>query len=46
MRALERDKKIEAGRLRMPLVTEVGEFRIMEDVDLDLVRRALRSVLA
>lgn len=44
--ALERDKKIESGRLRMPLVPEIGSWRIVEDVDLDLVRRALRSVLA
>lgn len=44
--ALERDKKIVAGRLRLPLVPEIGRFEIVEDVDLDLVRRALRSVLA
>ncbi|MFO8081957.1 MAG: 3-dehydroquinate synthase [Armatimonadota bacterium] len=44
--ALERDKKIEAGRLRMPLVPEVGSFRLIEDVSLDHVRRALRSVIA
>ncbi|MFP4248131.1 MAG: 3-dehydroquinate synthase [Armatimonadota bacterium] len=44
--ALERDKKIEAGRLRMPLVPEVGSFRLIEDVGLDHVRRALRSVIA
>lgn len=44
--ALERDKKIEAGRLRMPLVPEIGSFEIVEDVDLELVRRAVRSVLA
>jgi shikimate kinase / 3-dehydroquinate synthase len=43
--ALERDKKIIAGKLRMPLVPEVGSFEIVEDVDLQLVRRALRSVL-
>jgi 3-dehydroquinate synthase len=46
LRALERDKKIVAGRLRLPLVPEIGRFEIVEDVDLDLVRRALRSVLA
>jgi 3-dehydroquinate synthase len=46
LEALERDKKIEAGRLRMPLVPEIGEFKIMKHVDLDLVRRAVRSVLA
>lgn len=45
LEALGRDKKIEAGRLRMPLVPEIGTFRILEDVDLDLVRRALRSVI-
>ncbi len=43
--ALERDKKIVAGRLRMPLVPAIGSFRLVEDVDLDLVRRAIRSVL-
>lgn len=43
--ALERDKKIVAGRLRLPLVPEIGRFEIIEDVDLDLVRRALCSVL-
>ena len=45
LQALERDKKIVAGRLRMPLVPELGSFEIVEDVDLQLVRRALRSVL-
>ena len=44
--ALERDKKIQSGRLRMPLVPEIGSFRLIEDVDLELVRRALRSVIA
>ena len=44
--ALERDKKILTGRLRLPLVPEIGRFEIVEDVDIDLVRRALRSVLA
>lgn len=44
--ALERDKKIVAGRLRLPLVPEIGRFEIVENVDIDLVRRALRSVLA
>ncbi|MFW6437629.1 MAG: 3-dehydroquinate synthase, partial [Armatimonadota bacterium] len=44
--ALERDKKIEAGRLRVPLVPEIGSFRLMEDVDLEVVRDALRSVIA
>ncbi len=43
--ALERDKKIESGRLRMPLVPEIGGFRLIEDIDLDLVRRALKSVI-
>jgi 3-dehydroquinate synthase len=46
LQALERDKKIEAGRLRMPLVPEIGSFEIVDDVELELVRRALRSVLA
>jgi hypothetical protein len=32
--------------LRMPLVPEVGSFRLIEDVGLDHVRRALRSVMA
>ncbi|MGD9498197.1 MAG: 3-dehydroquinate synthase [Armatimonadota bacterium] len=45
LRALERDKKIVAGRLRLPLVPEIGSVRIIEDVDIDLVCRALRSVL-
>lgn len=45
VQALERDKKIVAGRLRMPIVPRIGCFEIVEDVDLDLVRRALRSVL-
>ncbi len=44
--ALERDKKIEAGRLRMPLVPEIGSFELVENVDLDVVRRGLTSVLA
>ena len=44
--ALARDKKIVSGRLRLPLVPEVGSFRIVEDVSIDLVRRAVRSVLA
>lgn len=43
--ALQRDKKIVARRLRMPIVPEIGSFEIVEDVDLKLVRRALRSVL-
>ncbi|MBD3292093.1 MAG: 3-dehydroquinate synthase [Armatimonadia bacterium] len=46
LQALERDKKIQAGRLRMPLVTEIGSFEIIENVNLDIVRRALLSVLA
>ncbi len=44
--ALARDKKIVSGRLRLPLVPEVGSFRIVEDVSIDLLRRAVRSVLA
>ena len=43
--ALARDKKIVSGRLRLPLVPEVGSFRIVEDVSTDLLRRAVRSVL-
>ena len=43
--ALQRDKKIVAGRLRMPIVPEIGSFEIVEDVELELVRRALQSVL-
>ncbi len=43
--ALARDKKIVSGRLRLPLVPEVGSFRIVENVSIDLVRRAVRSVL-
>ncbi|MGI5816679.1 MAG: 3-dehydroquinate synthase [Armatimonadota bacterium] len=46
LEALERDKKIESGRLRMPLVPEIGSFRVVEDVDLEAVRRAIRSVLS
>jgi len=42
--ALRRDKKIVAGKLRMPLVTRVGSFEIVEDVPLEIVERALRSV--
>ncbi len=42
---LERDKKMIAGRLRIPLVTEIGSFEIVEDVDLKMVRQALHSVL-
>lgn len=45
LEALERDKKIVGGRLRMPLVPEIGRFEIVEDVDIELVRRALRSVM-
>lgn len=45
LQALERDKKIEGGRLRMPLVPAIGSFEIVEDVELELVRRALRSVI-
>jgi 3-dehydroquinate synthetase len=44
--ALAMDKKIESGRLRMPLVPSIGSFELVENVDLDAVRRALRSVLA
>lgn len=43
--ALERDKKIVSGRVRLPLVPEIGSFRIVEDVDMGLVREAVRSVL-
>ena len=43
--ALDRDKKIVGGKLRMPLVPAIGSFEIVEDVDLELVRRAVRSVL-
>lgn len=43
--ALERDKKIQSGRLRMPLVPEIGTFRLIDDVDPDHVRRALKSVI-
>ncbi len=45
LRALDRDKKIVAGRLRLPLVPAVGSFQIIEDVEIDLVRRAVRSAL-
>ncbi len=45
MQALERDKKIVGGRLRLPVVPHIGTFRMVEDVDLELVREALRSVL-
>ena len=44
--ALARDKKIEAGRLRMPLVPEIGSFRLIEDIEIEHVKRGLRSVLA
>ena len=44
--ALRRDKKIVAGRLRMPLVSEIGSFEIVEDVPLEMVERGLDSVLA
>jgi len=42
--ALHRDKKIVAGRLRLPLVPEIGRFEIVEDVPLELVERGLRSL--
>jgi 3-dehydroquinate synthase len=44
--ALHRDKKIVAGRLRLPLVPEIGRFEIVEDVPLELVERGLRSLCA
>jgi 3-dehydroquinate synthase len=42
--ALRRDKKIVAGKLRVPLVPSIGSFEIVEDVPLEIVERALRSV--
>ncbi|NLO05525.1 MAG: 3-dehydroquinate synthase [candidate division WS1 bacterium] len=43
--AMARDKKIVSGRLRMPIVPAVGTFRLVDDIDIALVRRALVSVL-
>ncbi len=42
--ALRRDKKIVAGKLRMPLAPKIGSFEIVEDVPLEIVERALQSV--
>ncbi len=42
--ALHRDKKIVNGRLRLPLVPAIGRFEIIEDVPLELLERALRSL--
>lgn len=42
--ALRRDKKILAGKLRMPLVSRIGSVEIVEDVPLEIVERALRFV--
>lgn len=43
--ALRRDKKIVGGRLRLPLVPEIGSFVIVEDVDVATVEDALRAVV-
>ncbi len=45
LEALRLDKKIVAGRLRMPLVPEIGSFKIVEDASLAVVERGLQSVL-
>jgi len=45
LQALRIDKKIRGGRLRMPLVPEIGRFELVEDVPLEIVERAMLSVL-
>lgn len=41
-RALEADKKIAAGRLRLPVVPAIGSVRVLADVELDALREAVR----
>jgi|Deesub1362A_J573_1020465.scaffolds.fasta_scaffold00412_3 3-dehydroquinate synthase len=41
IRAMEVDKKARAGRLRFVLPEAIGRVRIVEDVDRDVIRRAL-----
>ncbi len=43
--ALLRDKKIVNGRLRMPLVPEIGRYVIVERVDIETVADAMLTVL-
>lgn len=43
--ALRHDKKVVGGRLRMPLVPEIGSYRLVEDVPLTAVEEAMRSVI-
>ena len=44
--ALRHDKKLEAGRLRLPLVPRPGEVVLREDVSLDVLAEALTEAFA
>lgn len=43
--ALLQDKKIASGRLRLPLVPEIGRVRLLKDCDPGLLARALERVV-
>ncbi len=43
--ALLKDKKIAAGRLRLPVVSEVGKVELLSDVDPELVCSALEEAV-
>lgn len=42
--ALRHDKKLHAGRLRLPLVPRIGEAVLTEDVGLEVLEKALETV--
>jgi len=43
-RALSVDKKISAGRLRLPIVPQIGEVQITEQVQLSTLQQAITSL--
>jgi len=43
--AMEVDKKVRAGRIRFVLPESIGKVRIEENVDIEVVKRALKKVL-
>ena len=45
LRGLEQDKKIAAGRLRLPVVPDIGTVRVLSDVAPELLHNALRKVV-
>lgn len=44
LRALEVDKKIAAGRLRLPVVPSIGRVTVLPDVEVGALREAVQSV--